>query len=77
MKHVLYNTGDEDAPQVILDGNGEVALGLCRVCGGAECELTTDCPEELLTTKDSELICNGELDYVDGLWRENYGKKEA
>jgi hypothetical protein len=71
MNHVLYNTGDNDAPDVIKDGNGEVALGLCRVCGGGECALATECPEELVTAQDSDLICNGELDYKDGCWIES------
>jgi hypothetical protein len=42
-KHVLYKTGDADAPDVIKDRNGEVVLGLCRVCGRGEIELEHPC----------------------------------
>lgn len=41
--HVLYQTGDADAPDVILDRNGDVALGMCKICGKAEIELTEPC----------------------------------
>lgn len=42
--HVLFKTGDKDAPDVIKDRNGEVVLGLCRKCGQAEAELEDNCP---------------------------------
>jgi hypothetical protein len=42
--HDLFKTGDADAPDVIKDRNGDVVLGLCRVCGQAECELDITCP---------------------------------
>lgn len=42
--HVLYKTGDKDAPPAILDRNGEVTLGLCRVCRKGEAELGDYCP---------------------------------
>lgn len=38
-EHVLYKTGDADAPSSIKDINGDVALGMCRKCGRAEAEL--------------------------------------
>lgn len=46
VKHQLYVTGDRDAPEVICDRNGEVVLGLCKVCGLGEIELDRqpDCP---------------------------------
>lgn len=37
--HNLYKTGDQGVPDVILDSNGEVVLGLCKECGAAEAEL--------------------------------------
>lgn len=45
-EHVLYETGDKDAPDAVKDRNGEVVLGLCKVCGLAEIQLdeTPDCP---------------------------------
>jgi len=63
MKHKLYNTGDVDAPHSILDGNGEVALGLCRVCGGAEGTLPTDCPGRRMSAEEENAIYNGLLDF--------------
>ncbi|WP_147707788.1 hypothetical protein [Microvirga massiliensis] len=41
--HRLYKTGDPDAPDVIKDRNGHVALDLCRVCGRAESLLSERC----------------------------------
>lgn len=40
--HVLYKTGDADAPAVIKDGNGDVVLQLCRRCGAGEAELADE-----------------------------------
>ena len=41
--HQLYDDDDSYKPKSILDRNGEVVLGLCKVCGRAECELDDDC----------------------------------
>ena len=41
--HDLYKDGDLDIPEQVLDRNGQVALGMCKVCGRAECELTEPC----------------------------------
>lgn len=41
--HVLFKTGDADAPEVIKDRNGEVVLGLCRHCNKGEIELAGTC----------------------------------
>lgn len=41
--HNLYTDADKDAPEQIKDGNGEVVLGLCKVCGRAEIELEEPC----------------------------------
>jgi len=43
MKHVLFKTGDKGVPDAIMDRNGEVVLGLCRICGLAEIELSQPC----------------------------------
>ena len=61
--HALYETGDADAPDDILDMNGEVVLALCRNCGGAECSLPTNCPGRKLTPEEEDDICNGKLDF--------------
>lgn len=42
-QHILYEDGDTDIPEDILDRNGEVVLGLCKVCFRAECELAEPC----------------------------------
>ena len=61
--HVLYEGFDKEAPSQIKDRNGEVCLALCKVCCGAECSLPTNCPGRKRSLKESELICNGELDF--------------
>ena len=44
---VLYKTGDSDAPEAVLDRNGEVVLDCCRQCGRAEIELDgSPCPNK-------------------------------
>lgn len=44
-KHRYYKTGDKYVPKVICDRNGEVVLQMCKKCGQAESELTSDyCP---------------------------------
>ena len=42
-QHLLYKTGDKDAPEVIKDNNGEVVLSLCRICGKGEADLREEC----------------------------------
>ncbi|MEY2152254.1 hypothetical protein AB7849_15220 [Rhodanobacter sp. 115] len=41
--HVLYEKGDKDAPDSIKDRNGDITLGLCKVCGRGEAELVEPC----------------------------------
>jgi hypothetical protein len=49
MTHLLYKDGDPNAPDSILDSNGQVVLGLCRICGAAEAELeTSGCVDEVI-----------------------------
>ena len=43
MKHTLYKTGDTNVPSSICDLNGEVVLGMCKVCKRAERELEEPC----------------------------------
>lgn len=51
------------------DGNCNLCqLFVCRVCGGAECSLTVDCPGTAITPEQSDLICAGKLDYLQGEW---------
>jgi len=62
-EHNLYKTGDKDVPGVITDRNGEVALTLCKVCGGAESCLPTHCPNRPLSPDELSLISHGSLDF--------------
>lgn len=60
MFHTLYATGDGDAPDSIKDRNGDVTLGLCRICGRGEADLIEPCtpkPVEMpgCTTKEQAL----------------------
>jgi hypothetical protein len=41
--HVLFETHDRDAPDVIKDCNGEVVLQLCKKCGRGEIDLIEPC----------------------------------
>jgi len=42
-QHVLFTRDDADAPDCIKDRNGDIALGLCRICGKGEAELAESC----------------------------------
>lgn len=58
---------DKDGDCMICDGG----LGLCRVCGGAEGSLTTECPGFQISTEQSDAIYNrgaGGLDWRNGQW---------
>lgn len=46
MKHDLYKDGDHSIPKEILDRNGQVVLGLCKICDAAEVELEDPCIPE-------------------------------
>lgn len=75
VSHVLYKTGDMDAPDVIKDRNGEVVLDLCRVCNKGEIELSQPCSPH--PTNDDKLevvahayVVNGDLEQID--WGDDY-----
>ena len=38
-RHILYETGDKDIPEQLLDNMGQVVLCCCKICGAAEMEL--------------------------------------
>jgi hypothetical protein len=42
--HDFYGDNDPDAPECIKNVQGEVVLGLCKVCGMAEADLADECP---------------------------------
>lgn len=54
--HELYEGYDPAAPEAIKDGNGEVCLGMCKVCGQAEVELEPVCPGNREWMKTAEGI---------------------
>lgn len=43
-QHEFWQKGDEGCPEAILDRNGDVVLGLCKVCNQGEAELEDFCP---------------------------------
>lgn len=43
MGHNLWKDGDRGIPEALLDRNGQVVLGMCRICGKAEIELDEEC----------------------------------
>lgn len=51
--HDLYKDGDEDIPDVICDSNGQVVLGLCKVCNRAEVDLEQPCSRSMLAVRRS------------------------
>ena len=72
--HVLWKTGEVGVPSAILDRNGEVVLGLCKICGKGECDLVEPCkphpapiPEgyALVPTKPNQAILD--LMYSNGM----------
>ena len=68
MDHKLYKTGDSDAPDAIKDRNGEVVLALCRVCGGVEGSLPSDCPGKKMSSLDMDMVYEGLKDFKDDEW---------
>jgi len=70
MKHVLKTSKDcdkEDCPGCNICEGG---LVLCKVCGGAEGSLPTDCPGVKMTTEQDEAVYVGILNYAKGYWWE-------
>ncbi len=53
--HVYFQTGDADAPDYIKDRNGEVVLGMCKLCRKAENEIGDICEAAPPATRE-ELI---------------------
>lgn len=68
MQHKLYETGDHGVPSAIIDRNGDVVLDLCKICGGAEAAMPTDCPERWMTGQQLDEVAAGTLDYRCGKW---------
>ncbi|MDF2650150.1 MAG: hypothetical protein K0Q73_5955 [Paenibacillus sp.] len=67
MKHDYFTpkdiSPDDNWGQLnIVDGG----LALCKVCGGMEGSLTTDCPGEKIPFDQDQKVYRGEIDYVEG-----------
>lgn len=79
MEHDLYRTGDQDAPKTIVgaaglsldlvDGSGKVVHRHCRICGGLNGSLATECPGRV-DRKMLDHIYHGEVDFRGGDWFE-------
>lgn len=41
--HILFHRKDDYIPQSIQDGNGDIVLAMCKVCGAGEIELEQPC----------------------------------
>ena len=48
--------------------DNEHGLAHCKVCGGAEGSLPTDCPGERMTQLQEDAVYQGWLDFKDGVW---------
>lgn len=68
MKHNFLTAADisehdEWGQRNIVDGG----LAICKICGGAEGSLTTDCPGERIPYDIDQQVYKGEKDFVKGL----------
>jgi hypothetical protein len=68
VEHTLFKTGDADASAQIKDRNGEVVLNYCRVCGGVEAELPTDCCGRKMNPNERVQVQEGELNFIGRQW---------
>jgi hypothetical protein len=66
--HVFFVASDADCPPAVKDNYGDVVLAWCRVCGGAECELPSECPGVLMSQEQKDSICSGLLDFKESEW---------
>lgn len=69
MKHDYYTSKDIGPHDTwgqlnIVDGG----LSHCKICGGLEGSLTTDCPGEMLSYEQDQKVYKGEVDFVNGQW---------
>ena len=67
MQHVYYTADDISdtdswGQSNIVDGG----LGVCKVCGGMEGSLTTDCPGERIPYEKDQEVYAGKIDYREG-----------
>jgi hypothetical protein len=68
VEHIFYETEDSDAPEEIKDQNGEVCLGMCKICRCAEGTLPTNCPGYPIGFDAEKEIYKGILDFIGNEW---------
>lgn len=76
MHHIYHKQSDHSDPahaESCYVCKSELAQ--CTVCGAAEGELTTDCPERKMTNPELSLAYSETLDYFNGYWY-HYGTSE-
>lgn len=63
MAHVYYQTSDADAPDYIKDRNGEVVLGMCKLCRKGENELGPICEAAPPASRELLNYCTGDTSF--------------
>lgn len=69
MKHDFYTAGDfkdADPDSWGVRNIAEGGLAVCKVCGGGEGSLTTDCPGEKIPYDKDQAVYAGKTDYREG-----------
>lgn len=72
-EHVLYKREDPDVPDTIKDRNGDIVLGLCRICGKGEAELVEPCVPPAKLVYQRQLGTPG---YWEDITREDWEKAQ-
>jgi hypothetical protein len=73
MQHVQLtheDTGDTCEERSALPECSLCQLFFCKLCGGVEGSLATECPGVRITEQQQDDIYAGKLDFVGGEWRE-------
>jgi hypothetical protein len=61
-RHVQHKCSDENC--VVCNGG----LSLCKVCGGAESSMPTECPGAKMTPEQAAAVQAGTIDFQGGQW---------
>lgn len=70
-EHDCRTSADCDCVGTYREGHCNICdggLSLCRVCGGLEGGLTTECPARQMTADEGDAVCAGRLDFREGQW---------
>lgn len=78
MKHILLTAADispddEWGQRNIVDGG----LAVCKVCGGSEGSLTTECLGVKVTYEQDRAVYRGLMDFAEGRWLYNQKSKSS